>query len=142
MTDRSADRGVRALVVLLTLTAIASVGAIEPRAPRGATPAIQVADRSEDGIWDASPDGVAQSRAAVRAAPAGEFAVVRLNRAALDVRLAAAPMEDLVGSDPVFMSLPLPDGRFGRFRIEESPILEPHVAAAFPEIRTYRGVGV
>jgi len=38
--------------------------------------------------------------------------------------------------------LPLPDGRFSRFRVEESPMLAPELAAAFPSFKTYRGTGL
>ena len=42
----------------------------------------------------------------------------------------------------VVMSLPMPDGRFARFRIEESPVMAPHLGTLFPNIRTYRGQGL
>ena len=33
-------------------------------------------------------------------------------------------------------------GRFGRFRVVQTATLAPELAAAFPEIKTYRGSGV
>ena len=40
------------------------------------------------------------------------------------------------------LSVPAPDGSLQRFAIEESPIMEPGVAAAHPEITTYSGRGI
>jgi hypothetical protein len=40
------------------------------------------------------------------------------------------------------MSLPMPNGTFARFRIEESPVMEARLAAHAPDIRTYRGRGL
>ena len=36
----------------------------------------------------------------------------------------------------------MPDGTFARFRVVESSMLAPELAAAFPDIRTYSGQGL
>ena len=66
---------------------------------------------------------------------------MRLEKSALMNLLAHAPLEFTAAArtNPVELTLPLPDGKFGRFRIVESPMLEPCFAAQFPEIRTYSG---
>ena len=73
-----------------------------------------------------------------------EHRTLRLDVVQLQQILRAAPLEDTEDASgrQLILALPLPDGRFGRFRIEESPILEPELAAQFPELRTYRGVGL
>ena len=74
----------------------------------------------------------------------GRYAVLRLNKPALDRLLAGAPLENApaAAGGVVVIRLPLPDGRFSRFRVEESPMLAPELAAAFPTFKTYRGMGL
>ncbi len=76
------------------------------------------------------------------------YRTVVLDLATLETILAAAPLEkstDLTKisrTGEAILSLPLPAGGFGRFSIVESPIMEPGLAAKFPEITTYRGQGI
>jgi hypothetical protein len=83
--------------------------------------------------------------------PAGErwivpqqYRVLELNVDALQAVLAAAPLEGTpaAAESDVVLALPLPDGGFGRFRIVQSPVMAPELAAKFPEISTYAGQGL
>lgn len=69
-----------------------------------------------------------------------EFRVFRLDERRLRSQLAGAPMESertSIHSSATIVSLPMPGGRFERFRVVESPILSPELQASRPEIRTY-----
>jgi hypothetical protein len=67
-----------------------------------------------------------------------------LNEAAQRRLLRRAPMEftKAASLSRVVMTLPLSDGTFSRFQVEESPVLTASLAARFPEIKTYRGRGL
>ncbi|MGP1273683.1 MAG: reprolysin-like metallopeptidase [Phycisphaerales bacterium] len=104
------------------------------------------------GVEAISPDGVF---AVLSAMPAGEFdrepfvrparfSPVMMDRDAARRALAGAPTEDayLAGAEPLVMDLPMPDGSFEVFFVYETPMLAPELAAKFPDIRTYAGVGV
>ena len=72
------------------------------------------------------------------------YRTLALDKQALGRVLDEAPLESRAGvkGGEAVLHLPLPDGGFGRFRIVESPIMEPGLAAKFPEIKTYRGQGI
>jgi hypothetical protein len=73
-----------------------------------------------------------------------QFAAVTLDRGALQRELARAPMEVMPGvvQSDFELTLPMPDGSEQRFRVVESPVMAPELAAKFPEIRTYAGQGI
>jgi PKD repeat protein len=72
------------------------------------------------------------------------FRTVALDTVALKTLLARAPMEFTAAARAgrIEVSLPKPDGTFARFLTEESPVMEPELAAKFPLIKTYRAQGV
>src|SRR6185295_11357203 len=63
---------------------------------------------------------------------------------ALESLLSEAPLERSAQAarSPLFLSLPYPDGTDRLFRVEESPILAPELAAKLPEIRTFVAQGI
>lgn len=99
------------------------------------------AQSSPDGIW--LEFGAGSQQGAGKSVPA-TARIVRLNRAALVRVLNRAPLEGQVSlaERGQILTLPMPDGSFARFRLEESPAMEPGLAARFPEIKSYRGQGV
>jgi hypothetical protein len=58
--------------------------------------------------------------------------------------LAGAPLETAVGAAgrAVVFPVPMPDGTISRFKVVEAPIMEAGLAAKFPDIKTYRGIGI
>jgi hypothetical protein len=72
------------------------------------------------------------------------YRAVGLNVPLLLDQLANAKPEASVAVDAssAELLLPLPAGGFGRFRIVESPVMAPELAAKFPEVKTYLGRGV
>lgn len=71
------------------------------------------------------------------------FRLVRLESAHLRQALAAAPLRfGSARGKEVVLSLPMPDGRWARFRVAESPVMPPALQDKYPDIRTYTGVGI
>lgn len=98
-------------------------------------------------VWQ---DEKAASVKAARKAPESKRTVIpkkyrtlRMDRAALGKALGKAPREFAArGLPPAELVLPMPDGSFARFKVEESPMMEPALAAKFPEIKTYVSKGI
>jgi hypothetical protein len=65
-----------------------------------------------------------------------------LDAAALRAALAPAPLESRAGAAPLVLALPLPNGGTARFAVREAPVMAPALAAQFPAIKTYAGVGL
>ncbi|MEM7349176.1 MAG: reprolysin-like metallopeptidase [Acidobacteriota bacterium] len=101
------------------------------------------AQSSGDALWsdvDESSLGFVAKRTIVPE----RYRSLHLDLTALEGHLASTPLEESadVASRGVVLSLPMPEGGFQRFRIVESPIMAPGLAAKFPEIRTYSGQGI
>ena len=98
-----------------------------------------------------SPDGVWQFVAATSVVPQGKRAIIpqqyrtaQLNIDALRRVLASAPVEFTAAAKTaaIELTMPLPNGVFARFRVIESPMMERKLAAQYPAIKTYSGVGI
>lgn len=73
-----------------------------------------------------------------------KYRTLILNKDTLQPLLQQAPLEDQVSphNSELVITLPMPDGKFSRFRFVESPIMEDALQAQYPDIRTYNGQGI
>lgn len=93
---------------------------------------------ADETIWqDESADGALARADGERHYYRSLRADVALLRGFLD----AAPRE-FAASHGTVLSLPMPDGSFQRFEVMESPVMAPELAMRYPDIRTYRAVGI
>ena len=97
-----------------------------------------------DGTWKHVPGTPAESKGNAKAQVKAErFRAYSVDDAKLQEQLAAAPPEQssarIAGA---VMTLPSPTGELQRFSIQESPVMEPGLAAKYPEIATYSGRGL
>lgn len=98
---------------------------------------------SQDGIWRTVDQNLIAVMGQRRTNPRA-YETFRMDKTALTPMLSQAPMEfsDAARKTKIVMTIPMPDGTFARFGIEESPIMEASLAARFPEIKTYQGQGI
>lgn len=73
-----------------------------------------------------------------------KYRAVSLNTIELENLLERTPLEKSLGriQSASILTLPMPDGSFASYRIEESPIVQQGLADRFPFLKTYRGQGI
>lgn len=101
---------------------------------------------STDRFWN-NLDSAPESAGHMIGINATELEVFQLNGTRMKNLLANAPDEDLAqgigqGTGAIEISIPTPDGFLARFNIVQTHIMAPELAAQFPQITTYAGVGV
>jgi hypothetical protein len=89
----------------------------------------------------------AGARRAAAASPAAtaltDSRALTLDETGMRTALATAPLESKGNAaKPLVLTLPLPDGTSARFAMREAPVMAPGLAAKFPDIKTYVGVGL
>ena len=95
-----------------------------------------------DSAWSAFSGRLPESRGgAQRRVNPSEFAAYTLDAPVLERALDRAPDED-AGRAGTVISVPAPTGELIDFRLVDSPVMEPGLAAAHPEISTYAGTAV
>jgi hypothetical protein len=110
--------------------------------PTGTPNVPQQSTDSADGLWRNVKESEIASDGQ-RAAGPNAYRTLALDRAKLTTILSGAPLESRENAaQPIQLTLPFADGTFQTFRVVESPIMEPALAAQFPDIKTYRGQGL
>ena len=124
--------GILGLALLIGLFAASGGGRNVTAAPVGA--------QSADGIWQ-DVDETILSITGERVIVPTAYRTVSLDWAALNSLLTNVP-DSMNEAAEVILWLPLPDGSYGRFQIYQTAVMHPDLAAKFPEIKTYAGVGL
>ena len=108
----------------------------------GLAPIAQAQQRAAPNFFTAN--AAAKSAAAQsRLTPALRHALaLSLDVNGLRAALATAPAETQPAAAALILALPLPNGGTARFAMREAPVMEPALAAKFPQIKTYAGVGL
>ena len=137
--SRPPRRSLYALVSAGLVAVLTAAGLQGFSGPADAAPAPPPAG---GGYWTATAEQprAAKGGHAARVSPRS-FEGYTLDREALADRLADAPLEGS-GATPVTIRVPAPNGELVAFAVTESPIMQPRLAAAHPEITTYAGRGV
>jgi hypothetical protein len=107
--------------------------------------ALASAQTSSDRVWTAVDESRLAERSLERTVVPSSYKTYALNKAVVSAILAGAPEEFSQESRLTqnVLTLPMPDGTFGRFRIEHSPVAEPGLIAKYPELgKTYIGRGI
>ncbi|MFQ5489261.1 MAG: reprolysin-like metallopeptidase [Phycisphaerae bacterium] len=99
---------------------------------------------SDDGVWVGMDRGALTALDGEVVTKVGQFQAMELDVTALDDLLATAPHQytEEARTAPSEVSFPMPDGRYARFSFVEAPVMHPVLAAKYPQIRTYLGVGI
>ena len=74
-----------------------------------------------------------------------KYQTFHLNLSELQELLSTAPLRfsgEAAAQEPVVLQLPMPNGEMARFQIFDAPIMEPALAAKFPMIHSYAGIGI
>ncbi|MDQ3801006.1 MAG: M12 family metallo-peptidase [Acidobacteriota bacterium] len=101
----------------------------------------KISEKQAENVWQTVEKSALVNRA--EGLP-GDFQTLRLDKQRLASLLTNAPHESRtpLRDSELILHLPMPDGSFSRFRIQEAPVLEPSLVARFPEIKSYRAVSI
>jgi len=102
---------------------------------------------SEDGSWTQLDQSASVSRSAVTGpvwVDPQKFEAYSMNEPGVRAPIVAAPNEDdgSIRNSTAILTVPRPEGGFERFQIVEVPTMAPELAAMFPDLITFSGLGI
>ncbi|HEX9655844.1 MAG TPA: zinc-dependent metalloprotease family protein [Bacteroidota bacterium] len=101
-----------------------------------------LSQNAESNFWQDIAEATISNRSNREIVP-DRYRVLSLSTETLLRSLSIAPLEfGPFEKNAIVIDLPLPRGTSERFRVLESPIMAPELAAKYPEIRTYIGQGI
>jgi hypothetical protein len=106
--------------------------------------AIEVLSGTFSRVWERLPELPQAQPGAQSYLNATKYTAWSIDRAELKNAISGVPLEftQQAEENRFVFPLPTPEGTFSRFELFESPIMEPALAAQFPDIKTYRGQGI
>src|SRR5262245_25068220 len=110
---------------------------VRPAQSAGALPVV-----SPDRVWQAVDEAPLSAVPTERWIVPQVYRTFRLDAGALRGIVDRAPAEFTAAKSATILTIPMPDGKFARFAIFDSPIMEAELAAQFPDIKTYSGQGI
>ena len=84
----------------------------------------------------------ASSSAIAKNITPGKFRNLSLDTIGLHAFLKNLPVENNTNNNAPIIQIPMPNGGTKRFRIWESSVMEPGLAAKYPDLKTYMGKGI
>ncbi len=99
--------------------------------------------QGNDKFWSPINESAIQQKGKRQIVPQ-KYLTFHVNVSDLKAQLVSAPLESNVriNQSNCIISLPLPNGTVQQFKVVESPIMEPGLAAQFPDFKTYSLKGV
>lgn len=141
-SDKPAREKWNFLLVLGLIGLVLCLGLLLAASQQQAATAASVGAQSADGLWQDVNETTLRLDGDRPIVPSA-YRVVSLDWTKLNNLLTGVPVGlDQMAASDVVLSLPLPDGGYGRFQISQTAVMHPELAAKFPEIKTYAGVGL
>ncbi|MGJ5642829.1 reprolysin-like metallopeptidase [Formosa sp. S-31] len=98
---------------------------------------------AQNSYWTKGSEAGLKSERNNRKVHPESYQIFNLNLKVFKDILNAVPLSSAKGAQTgTVIEFPMPDGAFQKFSVTEAPIMQPELAAKFPEIKTYKAVGL